>query len=214
LILNPVNLSNLKLAQRKKLMNKILSSGVNISFNLIVNIFTHNTEIKSSPLVFLLLSYYFNSCVLTGQNKVENALSSINLYFDTIKNQVFFWNGSAWGNNFYTTGTTANRPVNPVINTLYFDTDISCFIRYDSQGWTTLDGHFGDIKIVDYPDMTDALLMNPGWAEFTAMSSKVPLGQNNGTYGPQDEGNFTFVTSVTPTTDLQYKAMIFLRKEF
>lgn len=75
------------------------------------------------------------------------------------------WNGSAWVpfNSIIRSGTTAQRPVNPVEYLEYYDTTISCRIWFERGQWRTVDGVPGDVKQVAFEVLTDALDHNPGW---------------------------------------------------
>lgn len=103
------------------------------------------------------------------------------------------YDGSQWTANLFPTGTTADRPKDVPVHSLYFDTDISRLLRYTTLGWTTLDGAIGDIKMVDSDDEDDAVTRNPGWVVYSAMAGRFPIGASD-TYGAQTVGGSSTVS--------------------
>jgi hypothetical protein len=80
----------------------------------------------------------------------------------------YVWDGSAWipFNSIVLAGPTANRPSAPVDLQQYYDTTISCLIWWERGAWRTVSGVPGDVKMVAFPVLTDALTANPGWDVF------------------------------------------------
>jgi hypothetical protein len=76
------------------------------------------------------------------------------------------WDGTAWVPfvGVVLSGPTASRPQSPVAFQQYYDTDISALIWFERGAWRTVDGLPGDVKIVTFPLLADALTHNPGWA--------------------------------------------------
>ena len=77
------------------------------------------------------------------------------------------WDGAEWvGLPFIMpSGTTAERPLNPIEGIQFFDTDINVALIYERTMWRTLAGSPGDIKPVSRVLLADALTVNPGWVE-------------------------------------------------
>lgn len=78
---------------------------------------------------------------------------------------IYGWNGTEWlaSGNITHSGSTANRPSEPVDLEEYFDTDINVKIRWERGAWRTADGSPGDVKHVTHTILTEALRHNPGW---------------------------------------------------
>lgn len=106
------------------------------------------------------------------------------------KGGVQIYDGSKWTTNLIQSGSTADRPSNAEINDLYFDTEIGRLLRRVTQGWTTLEGAVGDVKMVDFADSDAALAANPGWSVYGSMKGRFPYGAND-TVTPQSEGGTT-----------------------
>jgi hypothetical protein len=121
------------------------------------------------------------------------------------------WNGSAWTTNLWPTGNTASRPTGVPDGFIYNDAEIGIPIVKRASGWSTLGGSIGDVKMVDYATTSGAEAANPGWSVFASFTDRFPVGYS-GTKAPQLE-SVTTVQSGTGT-DLPFKAMIFLRKDF
>lgn len=80
-----------------------------------------------------------------------------------VNGMFFLWNGS-WQPLFnFSTGTTAERPANPIDFEKFYDTDIECQIWFERGQWRTVHGSVGDVKYVSWPTQSDALARNPGW---------------------------------------------------
>lgn len=75
------------------------------------------------------------------------------------------WNGSNWVsfNSILRSGTTAQRPASPAEFQEYYDTTISCRIWFERGIWRTVSGVPGDVKMVAFELLTEALTFNPGW---------------------------------------------------
>jgi hypothetical protein len=97
------------------------------------------------------------------------------LFFNTLRNCVEVFNGTAWTTNLWPSGNTAARPTDAGVGYLYYDTEISRYLRMTSQGWSTFDGGVGDVKMVDFADEATALANNPGWSVFSAMVGRFPV---------------------------------------
>lgn len=104
---------------------------------------------------------------------------------DTLGNPIglYSWNGLAWAPIpiLVASGTTAQRPSNPTVGTLFWDTTIGCQIAYVTQGWTTASGSVGDLKEVSATSLTTALNNNPGWAQDAASVGRVVAAAGNAT---------------------------------
>lgn len=86
----------------------------------------------------------------------------------------YVFNGTAWVpfNDIVLSGPTASRPATPVSFQQYYDTDISVLLWYERNQWRTMQGNPGDIKMVIFDTLQEALTRNPGWQV---------LGNNNQT---------------------------------
>lgn len=75
-------------------------------------------------------------------------------------------NGTAWipFTGIDLSGPTATRPVNPVEYQKYYDTTISVLIWWERNAWRTVSGVPGDIKMVAFDVLTEAIERNPGWS--------------------------------------------------
>jgi len=75
------------------------------------------------------------------------------------------FNGTAWVpfNGIVNSGPTASRPAAPVEFQEFYDTDISVRIWFERGQWRTVSGVPGDVKIVAFQVLTEALTANPGW---------------------------------------------------
>jgi len=90
------------------------------------------------------------------------------IWLRTSQNRIvglYGWNGSEWlaSGNITHSGTTANRPSEPVDLEEYFDTDINVLIRWERGAWRTSAGSPGDVKMVTHTVLTEAKRFNPGW---------------------------------------------------
>lgn len=76
------------------------------------------------------------------------------------------WDGTQWRpvSNIPPSGSTAQRPTNPVDLEPFFDTDINALIHWERGAWRTVSGSPGDIKFVAQALLSDALRFNPGWS--------------------------------------------------
>jgi hypothetical protein len=108
------------------------------------------------------------------------------LFFNTTINTLKLYNGTQWTTNFFHTGDTASRPADVPVNYLYFDTEIARVLRYTADGWTTLEGVVGDVKMVNFASVEAAKAANPGWVEFTEMGGRFLVGAGED-YAPQAE---------------------------
>jgi hypothetical protein len=117
------------------------------------------------------------------------------------------WTGSAWRpfNSIIASGTTAQRPSNPVEYEEYYDTDIACRIWFERGQWRTVDGVPGDIKQVAFEVLTDALEHNPGWSV---------LGSANQAFRGRHLVQATKDSGATPATNLTTGAGVASRAAF
>ena len=78
------------------------------------------------------------------------------------------FNGANWVpfNSIPRSGPTSTRPSNPIDYQQYFDTDINVLIHWERNLWRTVSGSPGDVKLVSYSVLDDALSHNPGWTLF------------------------------------------------
>jgi len=76
------------------------------------------------------------------------------------------WDGVIWRPlvNPPPSGTTAQRPTNPIDLEQFFDTDIHTLIQWERGAWRTTSGSVGDIKFTAHAILSDALRYNPGWS--------------------------------------------------
>ncbi len=112
------------------------------------------------------------------------------LFYNTTTDCLRIFDGTSWTSNLWHTGATADRPEDPPINYVYFDTDIGRLLRMTSQGWTTVDGSVGEVRMIDAADENSALTSNPGWSVFGAMAGRFPIGQSE-LVPAQSEGGVT-----------------------
>lgn len=77
----------------------------------------------------------------------------------------YVFDGTNWVpyNSIVLSGTTANRPSEPVEYQQYYDTTISCLIWWERSQWRTVSGVPGDTKFVMFTTLTEAKTKNPGW---------------------------------------------------
>lgn len=75
------------------------------------------------------------------------------------------WDGVTWRPtvNVPPSGTTAQRPTNPVDLEQFWDTDINALIHFERGAWRTVTGVPGDVKFVAQSLLSVALTANPGW---------------------------------------------------
>lgn len=101
------------------------------------------------------------------------------LFFNTLTEALEIYNGTQWTTNFWDEGGKADRPKSPPLNYLFFDTDIGRLLRFTSQGWTTVDGGVGDLKmLIDVTD-DEATERNPGWAIYAGFAGRFPRGRSD-----------------------------------
>lgn len=77
----------------------------------------------------------------------------------------YTFDGQSWVpfNDVVNSGSTGNRPSNPVDFQQFYDTDIGVLIWWERGAWRTVAGVPGDVKFVTFSLASDALLKNPGW---------------------------------------------------
>ncbi len=94
----------------------------------------------------------------------------------------FSWDGSAWAPIpiTITTGTSAQRPINPEDGQLFFDSEIHVQLIYERGMWRTASGSPGDVKEVKASTIEEALTNNPGWSEDTDSAGRFILGVTTG----------------------------------
>lgn len=75
------------------------------------------------------------------------------------------WTGSAWRPfvGVVASGSTADRPANPVEYERYYDTDINVEIWFNRGKWRTVWGSPGTFQFVLFETLEEALEFNPGW---------------------------------------------------
>ncbi len=85
------------------------------------------------------------------------------------------WNGTSWVpfNSIVLSGPTANRPASPEPYQQYYDTTIGALIWFESSQWRTVSGIPGDVKMVAFETLTEALDANPGWVLFGASNQSI-----------------------------------------
>lgn len=78
----------------------------------------------------------------------------------------YVFDGSVWRpfESIVNSGTTAERPTNPTSLERYYDATLSVEVWYERGAWRTTTGLPGDIKVVAWPTLDEALLRNPGWS--------------------------------------------------
>lgn len=91
---------------------------------------------------------------------------------------VYAWTGSEWraSANIDSSGTTAQRPVNPTDLEHYFDTDINVELRFERGAWRSAAGAPGDVKQVTHTTLSEARRFNPGW-ELLGFSDEAQRGR-------------------------------------
>jgi len=94
----------------------------------------------------------------------------------------FSWSGSEWTQipQAIPFGSTAQRPSSPAIGTQFFDTDIAVALVFERGRWSTIGGSPGDIKAVNFATIGDALVANPGWAQYIEGAGRVIGVAGNG----------------------------------
>lgn len=75
------------------------------------------------------------------------------------------WTGAVWRPfvGVIASGTTAERPTNPVEYERFYDTDINVEIWWNRGKWRTVSGSPGDLKFALFETLQEALQFNPGW---------------------------------------------------
>lgn len=119
----------------------------------------------------------------------------------------YVFDGTNWVpfNGIPLSGTTANRPTNAVEFQNYYDTDISVLLWFERGAWRTISGVPGDIKMVAFQTLTEALTRNPGWDVLGA--SNVAIRGRYTSQATKDPG-------ATPETDLTTSAGVAHRAAF
>ncbi len=112
------------------------------------------------------------------------------VFFNTTIKALLVFDGTSWTTNTAPASTSTNRPTDVPSGYVYFDTTIGRMLRLTESGWTTYDGGVGDVKMVDFATVEEALAQNPGWAEFTPLSGRFPIGYSED-LPPQSEGGVT-----------------------
>lgn len=115
----------------------------------------------------------------------------------------YYWTGSEWrpGGNVPPSGTTANRPSNPLNYEQYFDTDINVLIHWERGAWRTVSGSPGDIKMVTTSTLADAKTNNPGWDYLGSLSQEYSgrvLGVATKDPGASPIASFGIDAGITP----------------
>jgi len=157
-------------SDRDKVWLKIDPSGRALSFHV------YQGDWKQLPVI-----------VPNGESEPANPKSG-ELFFNTTISALKLYNGTVWTTNFFHSGTTGNRPTDVPVDYLYLDTDIDCLLRYTAQGWTTFDGRVGDVKMVSGISIEEAKTSNPGWALFTEMDGRFPIGASDDVAYDQNGG--------------------------
>jgi len=113
------------------------------------------------------------------------------------------WDGTQWRalSNPPPSGSTAQRPTNPVDLEPFFDTDIHAMIHWERGAWRTVSGTPGDIKFVAQAILEDALAANPGW-QYVGLDDQSLRGKGLA-IATQDTGvggtsNFSTDSGITP----------------
>lgn len=87
----------------------------------------------------------------------------------------YVFDGAVWRpfDGINNSGTTAQRPTNPLDLEKYYDVDLSAEIWFERGQWRTTTGLPGDIKVVAWPTLDEALLRNPGWSLLGAGNASI-----------------------------------------
>lgn len=138
--------------------------------NRVIGLFTFTGYWTPVPTI---IPQYSDSSKPTSPKKGE-------LIYNTTYNclQLFDVNG-VWTTNLYHKGSTDNRPVKPVLGYIYFDTDINRELRFTDQGWTTVDGFVGEIRMCADISEDTAKTRNPGWTVYEGLANRFPMGRSD-----------------------------------
>lgn len=136
-------------------------------------------------------------CVpLQGENEPANP-RPCELFYNTKTKTLKAFIDGAWTTELWHKGATADRPKEPAVGYLFFDTDISRLLRYTAQGWSTVDGCIGEIRMFDGMSTTEAQDRNPGWSIYVTMGGRFPIGQSEQYAVGVDGGRESFSWSAT-----------------
>ena len=119
----------------------------------------------------------------------------------------YVFNGTVWVPyvGIVPSGPTSSRPSNPVDFTQFYDTDISALIWFERAAWRTVSGVPGDVKMVAFEVLEEALAANPGWEV---------LGKSNQDFRGRVLSQATKDSGGSPATDLNVGAGITKRGAF
>jgi len=115
----------------------------------------------------------------------------------------YAFDGSNWVpfNGIALSGTTAQRPTNPVEFQQYYDTDISVLLWFERGEFRTVSGCPGDIKSVAFQTLDEALTRNPGWDVLGAANVNIRgryVSQATKDPGASPETELTVGAGITP----------------
>lgn len=119
----------------------------------------------------------------------------------------YIFNGTFWVpyNSIVLSGPTTKRPSSPTEYQQFYDTDISCLIWFERTKWRTVSGVPGDLKMVAFQTLEEALNNNPGWDLF---------GASNQSFRGRWLSQATKNSGAAPTTDLSVGAGVASRAAF
>jgi hypothetical protein len=126
------------------------------------------------------------------------------LWLRTFETRAIGWyafDGVTWRPlaNVPPSGTTAERPTNPVDLEPFFDTTINALIHWERGMWRTVSGSPGDIKFVAQALLSDALNFNPGW-QYVAKDDQSIRGKVFGVATQDGTDVFATDSGITPRT--------------
>ena len=119
----------------------------------------------------------------------------------------YLYNGTGWVpfNSIPRSGTTAQRPTNPVNYQQYFDTDINVLLHFERGQWRTVWGTPGTVQQVLFETLDEALVFNPGWNV---------VGSSNQSFRGRHLVQATKDSGASPVTNLSTGAGVSSRAAF
>lgn len=101
------------------------------------------------------------------------------------------FDGSVWRpfSDIPNSGTSADRPANPLDLEKFWDTTIATEIIWERGQWRTVSGQPGDIKATGHTSLAIALQFNPGWALLGAGNASLRGRLISGATRDQDGSN-------------------------
>lgn len=114
----------------------------------------------------------------SGENEPANPRNG-EVFYNTKAKALKGYLDGAWTTELWHKGTKSERPTGVPLGYLYFDSDIKRLLRWTANGWSTVDGCIGELRMFGGISVSEAEERNPGWSVYAAMSGRFPVGQND-----------------------------------